>query len=404
MTIHNPNLSTNQKPHCSQSHGFESKTKNEDTIRRLTYASILCAIFIIVEITGGLLSSSLAVLSDAAHLFADLASFLVAIVAARLATVPPNSSNTFGYHRAEALAALYSMSCLWIVSFFLGVEAIQRGYNFLTMDIITTATVGTTTVGVVVDGKIMSATAAVGVVVNVCLAFILGGDHHHMGHDHDHSHGHDHGNESCSHNDHDESTLIPTLETHDHSQSHDHQAPNEEERSLIITDEENPDSYESIPTTTTKTSSIDNNLNLKAAYLHVLADLLQSLCVFFSGLIIWYNPNWQICDPFITIMFCIFVMKTTYGIIFSSISILMNDVPSSLDWNSIYDAIDSIDGVFNVHDLHIWSITHGSYCLSVHADALDVELATMEIQNVCTGFGIYHTTIQLQPEKGRGSE
>ena len=82
----------------------------------------------------------------------------------------------------------------------------------------------------------------------------------------------------------------------------------------------------------------------------------------------------------------------------------MNDVPSSLDWNSIYDAIDSIDGVFNVHDLHIWSITHGSYCLSVHADALDVELATMEIQNVCTGFGIYHTTIQLQPEKGRGSE
>ena len=469
MTVETPKSTTYQKAHCSQGHGLESKTKTDDTIRRLTCASILCIIFIIVEITGGLLSSSLAILSDAAHLFADLASFIVAILAARLAKVPPNPSNTFGYHRAEALAALYSMSCLWIVSLFLGLAAIRRGYIFLTMDVDASGTIDTTGDGIVVDGKIMSATAAVGVVVNLCLAFILGGDHHHLGddHGHDHSHGHSHGHQCSSHHAHHESTHKSTHETHDdHSHKHDHQNHSkEEEKPLIVTDEENPNTYNSIPSTETTpsssihhdhehghehghescshhahsethdhshshghqnhsddeekslistdeenpksiptttpppSSSIDDNLNLKAAYLHVLADLLQSVCVLISGLIIWYNPHWQICDPFITILFCIFVMKTTYGVIFSSISILMNDVPSSLDWNSIYDAIDNIDGVSNVHDLHIWSITQGSYCISVHADALDVELAIVKIQNVCTGFGIHHTTIQLQQKK-----
>lgn len=363
------------KAQCSHHDSQIHISTNEDTLRRLTTASILCIIFIIVEVLGGVLSSSLAVLSDAAHLFADLASFIVAIIAARMARLPPNSSNTFGFRRAEALAALYSMSCLWIVSVFLGIEAVHRGYVFLTSQ-----------KSGVVNGKIMSITAAVGIVVNLCLAFILGGDHHHYGHSHDdehHSHSHDHDHE------------------HTHEEAHDHSHHAEylsEERKLLV-DEENPASYESVPTkrtTTTSPLSMEENLNMNAAYLHVLADLLQSLCVFFSGLVIWYNPNWQICDPIITILFCIFVTRTTYGVIFSSISILMNEVPSKVNWETIYDAIDNIDGVYNVHDLHIWSISHGSFSLIVHADADDVENALLNIQKICDGFGIKHTTIQLQ--------
>jgi zinc transporter 2 len=375
------------------SHSFGDSSTNEDTVRRLKSASILCLIFIIVEVVGGMLSSSLAVLSDAAHLFADLASFIVAIIAARLARLPPNHSNTFGFHRAEALAALYSMSCLWLVSLFLGIEAIHRGYVFLMYQ--RGESDGATTV---VNGKIMSITAAVGVVVNVSLAFILGGDHHHIHHD---GHGHSHSNTSHDHSrDHQDEKHV---NLNPHSHDHDHVHHEHEETSNLI-DEEIQTSYKSISSQQYQQQqqtkkSLDENLNLKAAYLHVLADLLQSLCVFFSGLVIWFNPHWQICDPLITILFCIFVMKTTYGVIFSSISILMNEVPSKVDLDAIYDAIESVDGVSNVHDLHIWSITHGSYSLSVHADADDVGLALGEIQKLCEGFGIGHSTIQLQPTR-----
>jgi len=360
-----------------------NSSTNEDTLRRLTMATILCLIFLVVEVVGGVLSSSLAVLSDAAHLFADLASFIVAIVAARLSRLPPNTTNTFGFHRAEALAALYSMSCLWIVSVFLGVEAICRGYRFVTSVV----------PGGTVDGKIMTITAAIGVVVNVILAFILGHDHHH-GHHHSHSHDHGH-HHSQGHDDHDDSHSHDHGHDHDHSHDHDHHhndhEENHNEESQLLP--ENPRSNnENEPT-----SSLDENLNLKAAYLHVLADLLQSFCVFFSGLVIWYKPSWQLVDPLITILFCIVVLKTTVGVIISSISILMNDVPAGIDWEEVYRAISSIEGVYNVHALHIWAITHGSASLSVHATAHDVEKGLLEIQNVCKGFGIRHTTIQLTP-------
>jgi zinc transporter 2 len=364
---------------CSKIQSINVSTKTDDTISRLTAASILCFIFLIVEVVGGLLSSSLAVLSDAAHLFADFASFIVAIVASRLAKIPPNASNTFGFHRAEVLAALYSMSCLWAVSLLLGAEAIHRGYMMLTGEISAS-----------VDGKIMSLTAAIGVVVNVSLAFILGGEHHHHhgddhGHDHSHSHSHDHQSQLSSHHDH---SHAHSHEAHDHTHQH--------EESKLLKDEENPDSGASVHATE------EENLNLKAAYLHVLADLLQSFCVLLAGLMIWYNPNWHIIDPIATILFCIIVMKTTAGVIFSSISILMNDVPGKIDWEQVYDSIESVGGVFNVHDLHIWSITHGSISLSVHADvdtSHDTETALVAIQNVCKSFGIKHVTIQLQPKK-----
>ena len=376
------------------SHSFTDSVTNKETIKRLNAASILCLIFIIVEVIGGMLSSSLAVLSDAAHLFADLASFIVAIIAARLARLPPNSSNTFGFHRAEALAALYSMSCLWIVSLFLGIEACRRGYNFLILE----------NEGVV-NGKIMSITATVGVIVNICLAFILGGDHHHHGHgdhSHDHSHNHSHDHPSKDDNNHGNNHENNHCNSHSHEHSHEKPVNLQGEEATLLLDEENQKSYRSVQSSKQTSGLLDDNLNLKAAYLHVLADLLQSFCVLVSGLVIWYNPDWQIFDPIVTILFCIFVMKTTYGVIISSISILMNEVPSKVDLDAIYAAIENVEGVTNVHDLHVWSITHGSYSLSVHAvtDDVDLGIALEKIHRICKGFGIGHCTIQLQPTRG----
>eukprot|EP00979_Chaetoceros_neogracilis_P016840 scaffold9877_cov256-Chaetoceros_neogracile.AAC.1 len=130
--------------------------RRENVLHRLKIASFLCFIFFVVEVTGGLMSSSLAILSDAAHLLADLASFAVAIGASYLASLPSNSQHTFGLKRTESLAAFFSMVSLAIVSVGLACEALRRLWLILYVqeDVAD------------VDGKLMSGIAIIGVVVN----------------------------------------------------------------------------------------------------------------------------------------------------------------------------------------------------------------------------------------------
>mmetsp|Transcript_5008 Transcript_5008/g.5825 ORF Transcript_5008/g.5825 Transcript_5008/m.5825 type:complete len:431 (-) Transcript_5008:64-1356(-) len=422
---------TASSPHClgSSNPQTTSSTKsneNNEIIRRLTIASILCLTFIIVELIGGILSSSLAILSDAAHLFSDLASFLIAIIASKLAVLPPDSHNTFGFKRAEALAALFSMSCLFAVSLVLGVEAVHRGILFwhVQQDMETDADGSVT--GLVVDGKIMTLTATVGVFVNICLAFVLGEHHHHgpLGGGHDHSHEHEHGHKHEDDHDHDHHSQehhnqSPDTSTHSHSHDHGHDhghghehehEMSTEESTPLVDNGRNNTTYNGTNSTTCETQEPsppppkeERNVNLQAAYLHVLADLLQSVCVLLSGLLIWYNPHWQLIDPCITILFCVVVIRMTMGVILSSISVLMNDVPPTVNWTEVYDGIVSEEGISCVQDLHIWSISHSNMALSAHVEYEEAYAAKdvlERIQDVCRKFGIYHTTVQLQSGVG----
>ena len=180
-----------------------------DVLRRLYTAICLCGAFLIIEVIGGYLSGSLAVLSDAAHLFSDLASFGIAIVAAKLAALPSTDQHTFGLKRSESLAALFSMLCLALVSIWLVVEAVQHLYSNEGR----------------VDGKLMSGIAFIGVLVNVALAMVLGVEHHvHMpgadhGHDHGGCDGHDDENGHDHHDKHEKA--------HKQDSGHDHHCDNE---------------------------------------------------------------------------------------------------------------------------------------------------------------------------------
>ena len=139
------------------------------------------------------------------------------------------------------------------------------------------------------------------------------------------------------------------------------------------------------------------NVNLHAAYIHVMADLAQSVVVLIAGLIIWKNPTWQLTDPICTLIFSIMVCYSTVGVIRSSLSVLLEEVPPGVDWESMYDAISLVEGVSDVHDLHIWSISHGYSILSVHGVAKDVEQAYRDIKLLCNLRNITHVTAQLQP-------
>eukprot|EP00978_Attheya_sp_CCMP212_P008494 scaffold19934_cov50-Attheya_sp.AAC.2 len=405
--------------------------RREHVIRRLKIASLLCFIFLVVEVIGGLLSSSLAILSDAAHLMADLASFAVAIGASYLASLPSNQQHTFGLKRTESLAAFFSMVTLAFVSVGLACEALRRLWWILSAS--SSSTLDQDLVEAV-DGKLMSGIAAIGVVVNVALAFILGEHHVHMpGHDHEHCHDHDHNHNHAPHSDHDHAAhdhhdhhcedsndVEKDKQDHVHENCHDHS--HKHEQALFLPTDSHTEHSQSkehthaseleplygsippmehsdeLPPTGYNPKEVERNVNLHAAYIHVLGDLAQSVAVLIAGLTIWAKPSWRIVDPIVTILFAAIVFYSTLSVIRASISILLEEVPPSLSWDSVYNKISAVPGVSNVHCLHIWSISHGKPTLSVHASASNTEQALVDVTKVCKGYGITHATVQIQSD------
>mmetsp|Transcript_21941 Transcript_21941/g.62485 ORF Transcript_21941/g.62485 Transcript_21941/m.62485 type:complete len:461 (-) Transcript_21941:7-1389(-) len=420
--------------------------ERNEVLRRLYIATILCTCFLIVEAVGGWIAGSLAILSDAAHLFADVAGFAVAIAASYLAGLPATEQHTFGLKRSESLAALLSMISLAFASFGLAFEAIRRLMFGMEEPI---------------NAKLMTLIAAIGVVVNLILAYVLGEDHIHLPGSHDHDHSHDHGHgcsghgsthrssgendhhshahhneaaaEACTHTEHDHGshdhhhdhspTVDTAAETHDHDHSHeDHAEPDceshghdhddhhdhdhhhhDETDSLLKSNKSATEHYHSNEDeehgAANAKSLVNGNVNLSAAYLHVLGDLAQSVAVLIAGLIVWWKPEWQILDPIITLLFSILVMMSTLKVLRTSVAVLLEETPPSISWQRVFDGIASIDGVANVHDLHIWSISHGEPALTVHCRSVNPD-AMSEIYKVCKQFGISHATIQVQADDG----
>jgi zinc transporter 2 len=141
-------------------------------------------------------------------------------------------------------------------------------------------------------------------------------------------------------------------------------------------------------------------VNLEAAYLHVLGDLAQSVAVLIAGLIIWWKPEYAIVDPLITLAFCILVFYSTLGVFKASFAVLLEEVPPRISWDAVNDDILALPNIADVHDLHIWSISHGIPCLSAHCSAVGDDKCTQALKDVdavCRSHGITHITIQMQP-------
>lgn len=340
----------NHKEHQSKNRK-DDMTEDMLVQRRLKIATVLCFTFLVVEVVGGYLSKSLAILSDAAHLLADLTAFIIALAASRIASLPATSKSTFGFKRAETLAAFLSMFSLALVSLFLAMEAIYR----LWPEVFPSAD---SERRLDVDGKSMSIIATIGVCVNISLAIVLKGNHFHLPSD----------SGGCSH-------------SHDHSHDHSSEVPHGEDAPLVHT----------------ASATEEENINLRAAYLHVLGDLAMSVAVLISGIIIWIWPNLQVVDPLCTLFFTMFVFMSTVPVIRSSLSILLNEVPPKVDVVKVFNSISSLPGVYSVHDLHIWSISHGVSALSVHCYADNVTKALVDVQDICSSYGIKHATVQVQP-------
>lgn len=132
------------------------QNKENLALKKMVIVSLICILFMMAEIIGGLLANSLAIITDAAHLFSDLSGFLISIFAIMIGQKPANKIFTFGYHRAEVLGALTSVITIWILTCFLLKEAIDRIAN-----------------PTPIDAKIMLITSIFGLFCNLVMMEVL---------------------------------------------------------------------------------------------------------------------------------------------------------------------------------------------------------------------------------------
>lgn len=279
---------------CSHEHGKHVHKK------ALNSALIIAFIFMIVEVIGGIAANSLALISDAMHMFTDVGALVLSLIVLKIAHLPSTPKMSYGYHRAEILGALASALSLWALCGVLIYEAIHR--LIAPPD---------------VKGPIVFIIATIGLIANLFMMRTL---HSHQG----------------------------------------------------------------------------DNLNIRAAYLHIIGDILGSVGVIIAGALIWIT-GWNPIDPIISILFSLGIIYGSSKIIKQTVSVLMESTPEGIDPNTIEKDLKSIPGVREVHDLHVWSVSAKKVALSAHLIAEDTHAALNEAhRRIEENYKISHMTIQVE--------
>ncbi|MFD5032188.1 cation diffusion facilitator family transporter [Streptomyces sp. NPDC058405] len=275
---------------------------------RLRIALSITLSVMVVEIIGGLASDSLALFADAAHMATDAVGLGMALLAIHFAARPADENRTFGYARAEILAALANCVLLLGVGGFLLYEAIERF-------IVPPETKGGLTI----------VFALIGMFANlISLSLLVRGQ--------------------------------------------------------------------------------KESLNVRGAYLEVLADTLGSLAVLISAAVI-LTTGWQTADPIAGLLIGLMIVPRTVKLLRETLNVLLEAAPKDVDMSEVRAHMLALPGVADVHDLHVWTITSGMPVLSAHVvvdqDALDAvghEKMLHDLQG-CLGhhFDVEHCTFQLEP-------
>lgn len=274
--------------------------------RRLKFVLGLTVVYMLAEAVGGFLTNSLALLSDAGHMLADVAALLLAMLALWFASRPVTTRKTYGYYRLEILAALANGVTLVVISLLIFYEAFER----IKMPKRADEILGYEVIWI----------ASGGLIINIISAWLL------------------------------------------HSAS-------------------------------------EENLNVRAAFLHVLGDALGSVGAIAAGVIIW-RWGWTIADPIISIVMSLLIIYSSWHLIRESVNILLEGTPSHINVRAVIAAMHEVQGVTDVHDLHVWTISSGKDALSAHVTVMPgaghrETLAALQ-EKLQHDFNIGHVTIQLE--------
>ena len=319
------------------------KKQQDNAIRKLILVCVICTIFMTIEIIGGYLANSIAIMSDAAHLLSDLLGFLISIISIYISRKVAKNKMSYGYHRAEIIGALVSIVLIWALTLWLLYEA--------TLRIITPP---------VVDGFIMIIIAIIGFTFNVIMGIVLAKS----------GVAHNHGLKKCDH-DHE----------HEHEHEHEHGHDSDEEIALHCEEEEHK----------------NTNVNLRASFIHILGDAIQNIGVLIAGIIIYFVPRYSIVDPICTYIFSIIVGFTTINILKDCLFVLMEGSPVDIDIEELEKDLEEIKGVKEIHDLHVWSLSIGKTSLSCHICCDNPQKTLKRAKKMIQKkYKIDHITIQIE--------
>ena len=279
------------RPHASES-------------RRLGWALLITASFMALEVVGGLLSGSLALLADAGHMLTDTAALALAWTAVRLTMRPSNPRRSYGYHRAQVLAAFVNALALFVVAGWIVVEAAQR-----------------LSAPRPIEGATMLGIALGGLLANLAVYSIL-------------------------------------------------------------------------------RKGSQDNLNVAAARLHVMGDLLGSIgAIIAAGIIL--GTGWTPIDPILSVLVALLILRSAWSLLSQSTRILMEETPDSVDPDALRAALlNTVPGLRDVHDVHCWSLTSGQTMLTLHL-ALDPGAEAGRVLReakrvIAEKFAITHSALQLE--------
>jgi cobalt-zinc-cadmium efflux system protein len=143
------------------------------------------------------------------------------------------------------------------------------------------------------------------------------------------------------------------------------------------------------------------NLNIRAAVLHAVGDLVASIGVIVAGAVILLT-HWLFIDPLVSVLIAALIGWNAFKIVGETVNILLEGSPRGMDLTEVHQELQAVPGVASHHDLHVWSISSEHKALSVHVvvreqTLADSELVMRELEaRVCERFGIGHTTIQVE--------
>jgi cobalt-zinc-cadmium efflux system protein len=280
--------------------------KNQQTSKKTLWITLILTLFFtLVEIVGGVLSGSLALLSDSAHMISDVVALGLSMIAIYLAARESNARYTFGYLRFEIIASFLNGLALAIIALGIFYEGIQRVLHPQSIDF-----------------KLMLTIASVGLLVNIVLTFVLA-----------------------------------------------------------------------------RSNKEEENLNVQSALWHFIGDLLSSIGVIVSAVLIYFT-GWSLFDPLISAVIGGIIFAGGSRILKESYSILMESVPGKFDLDEIRQQIREVEGVEDVHEMHLWAISTDHYSLTAHV------FVNEHIQPFCVilainemlreRYGILHSTIQTE--------
>lgn len=365
---------------------------NDGARKTILKIVIICSIFIILETIGAVLSHSIAILTDVAHLVSDLIGFVFSLVAMHIATRKASLQYTFGFVRAEVLGALFSITLIWGLTAWIMYEAVMRIYTHDYQN---------------VQPLYMLITACGALIVNLVMAYMLhdSGGFHLGGMEADDGHGHSHcGGAGLKPYDHaiDEVAPPPT----DRRASMILEAEKEDEEEALVKDAaeeaQKEEDRKAHPDQKLVKEHQGQNFNIKAAWAHIIGDMTQTIGVIIVALVIFLTDDYKILDPILSISFSVIAVSFSLPVLRDIVLLLMDSAPPHIDMKELAQDFKKIENVHKLEDLHVWLIAYGKPVLTAHIACNDhPELVTRAATMLARKRGILHTTIQVDKVEDR---